>query len=380
MDWLTVAATDGDHRYTLSRGLTLVAVGGAALCVLVAAVHWRRRAKEVAPRGCGSLVVAWLAMAATVVAASSGGRDVTVSGLFFGTFALDVAAVLVAGLAAVAVALRARSPAALVKLLPAWLLAQCGLVHARELHGPLPRFSTSLPVPTVQVGRDVYVFPELNHPDIYLVDEVFLSPRARGEHEVIARASGDTIRVERTLRYDAVEERGDPSLPLRPGNHWLLRSADGRAELLVSVGEPRVLDGLRWYEVEVRAEGRDDKGDKISTGRRHRVYEADGRIVDRNGKLLVEGGDTLPGALGRPCMIEGELTCECAEAGPVRCHWRHVQHEGPVEAFLALMTTDWSRVLSLGTADTSAPESKIKTVEVDLALVPPDPSRAQPDR
>jgi hypothetical protein len=372
MDWLTVAATAGEHRYTLSCVLTLVAVGGAAACVVVAVVL-SRRAPEVASRGRRPLVVTGLALIATVAAAIGGGRDVPVGRLFFGTYTADVAAVAVAGLAAVVVALRAGSMAALGMLLPSWLVAQLGLLHARALNQPLPRFS-SLEVRTVQVGRGVHLVPVLNYPEVYWVDTVTLAPSGRGEHEVVASASGDGIRVERTLRYDAVEERGDPSLPLRQGNQWSLRSADGRAELTISVGASNVYDGIRWYEVEVHGEGRDDKGGKIfwpSSPRR--FYEADGRILDAKGEPLVVSGDALPGGRGRACTIEGKLTCECAEAGPVRCHWREAHTEGLVEAVLVGLAA----VITLGSADTSAAASKVKTVvdaEIDLELVSAEPA------
>jgi hypothetical protein len=378
MDWLPVAATDGEHRYTLSFGVTALAVAGAAACVVVAALLSLQRTAEAAPhdgeepRGYGPVVLAGLALVVTVVAGCGGGRgSVSVGSVFSGTRTLDAAAVAVAGLAAVAFALRTRSMAALGKLMPAWLVAQGGLLHQRALNQPLPRF-LSLGVQTVQVGREVHLAPKLDYSDIYQVDEVSLAPRERGEHEVVARASGEVIRAERTLRYTAVEERGDPSLPLRAGNQWLLRSADERAELTISVGAPKVLDGLRWYEVEVHGEGRDDKGNKIFwPSWPHRVYEADGRILDDKGEPLVVSGDALPGGR-RSCTLEGKLTCQCAEAGPVRCHWRETHTEGMGEFFLAVT----AKLVTLGQADTSVLESKIKTVvvaEIDLELVQPKP-------
>jgi hypothetical protein len=83
----------------------------------------------------------------------------------------------------------------------------------------------------------------------------------------------------------------------------------------------------------------------------------------------VVSGAALPGGRRRSCTIESELTCECAD-GPVRCHWRHVHNEGLGELFLAVT----AKLVTLGKADTSALESKIKTVvdvDVDLELVQP---------
>jgi hypothetical protein len=380
MEWLSVGAMLDDQRYTLSRGLTLLAAIGAAASVVVAVVLVRRRRPGDAPRGWGAPAVAGCALAASLLAALTGRRAASIADLFPGTYGGDLAAIVVAGLAAIFVAFRARSPAALAILLPAWLLAQCGLVHARALHELPPRI-LALGIQTVQVGHTAHPHPVVSEAASYIADEVSLSPRERGEHEVVVRATGDQISVERTLRFHAVEERADPMLPLRPGNHWLLRSADGRAEMTIEVGSSRVEDGLRWYEVTVRAEGRNDAGRVVTVDGPHRVYEADGRILKLDGTPFVSGLAALPGGEGHHCELNRELTCECAEttapparllAGPIRCHWRHSTTRGLGELGLAVI----AQLATLGQADTSALERKITTevdAEHDLELVRSEP-------
>lgn len=356
MDWLTVGATLDDHRYTLSRGLTLLAAGGALVSVVAAVVVMRRRRPEDAPRGCLTPVLAVCALPASWIAAVGGSSTASIAGLFPETYHFDLAALTIAGLAAIAVALRMRSMASLALVLPGWLLAQCGLAHARSMHEPLPRITTK-EIQKVQVGKTAEPKWGVSEPGYYGVDEVPLAPRERGEHAYVARARGDgkSIRVERTLRYQAIEERGDPLFPLRAGNRWLLRSEDGRAEMTIAVDSSQVENGIRWYEVTVRATA----PNALTTDGPRRVYEADGRILEHDGEPFLMGLAPLPGGQRYYYALNADVACEGTEttapparllAGPVWCVWRYTTIRAAGDRTLAGL----AKLLMMSEADRSA--------------------------
>ena len=158
MNHLLFYAARGAHRYTFDASLTYLAlVGGVASLLFGVALVLLRRAAE--PRRWGVAGAALGLLAASLAVSLWGAEDAeTFADAFPTALACDLSAVLLGGFGSVAVLLRARSIVAPALLLPAWLLAQCGVAHARQLQDALPQIG-DLETRPVHVGRTRRVYP-----------------------------------------------------------------------------------------------------------------------------------------------------------------------------------------------------------------------------
>jgi hypothetical protein len=384
-----------DHLYTLDITQTLLATTGGVVSLVLAVLLGLRQLPPGQGRRWAPPVVAACALVASVLAASGSPPD-AIAAAFPGVYALDRAAVGIAGIAALVIALRARSMISLAVFLPVWLLAQCGVVHARSLHHRLPRIADLAGRP-VQVGGTRREIPVVLADEVFAVNEVVLQPRERGTQDVRVHASAGEgqLGVERMLHFEAVEERGEPLLPLAPGNRWLLRSANGHVDVSITVGESVIEDGLNLHTLTVvlDAHEKDDEHIRIG-GNPLQVYEADGQVwllpsslswaeqhsAKAKGEVFLTHGDSRGGPDAIPCRIATLDQCTCAAEvspptrllpGPVRCQGRYIKGLG--EGVLAIMAIPLG-LLSTGKADTTA-----FTIPYDVELVSSGPSSARGD-
>lgn len=313
-DWVARAvmlhpSTGVEHSYTVNIFWTIAAAAACCLGLLVT-VAWRSEGPSQWVRGASVATVS--AGVTLLILAFAPRSDLALSAVFPDVVAAAVGTAVIAALA-LGISLL-RGPRLLWALAGAlWICAQLGMVDVYRLGQRAPNFAAGEGRP-VQVGRTHHIEAHTEGPyveGLHVTPAPDIAPSTPGAVSVPLRASNDWLIVESRRDVRVVRERGDPLLPLEPGNRWTFAGPDGAgAELTVDgVAEE---NGLLLYNVRSSAWRRDGEQKLVNGGDTAQVYEADGAVYRLDGAVFFESAYAAgDGTDGSGCSVS-MLDCHCS--------------------------------------------------------------------